>query len=272
MMDETDFYVYLRSDENLNEYPNNSGCCFTNILKPTRKLNRDYQCCLKNIIYEPLFNVMKKNDENFYIFISVKNIESTTQEIFSGSGFFYSPSKDIIGRDFESTINALNKDLKQYLITTEIIDSSHKDILTVQNGRVLLTPHLYPSDGTLYSSYKIVWDFSRAMGEFLGLDWDSNMSETPRFSLETGSVEPKVLFIYCDRTHPVHLGHSFVNLLDIIPSKKVFAKTLISSIYKPVNADNLDSVSLSLVDERGKFIKFHPSVNVTVVLHFKPKY
>ena len=53
------FYTYLNSKFNKDEFPNNKGTAFTNLLKPSLAHANKYEVGLVNIMFNPNFYVIK---------------------------------------------------------------------------------------------------------------------------------------------------------------------------------------------------------------------
>ena len=112
------FYIYMNSAFNINEYPENLATSFTNLLKPTLTHACDYEVGLVNIIFQPDYLIIQKNDKKFSIdFQFSGETKAGYPFIFST---YYTPQTDISASDIETLIKHINADIYSFLINEHV--------------------------------------------------------------------------------------------------------------------------------------------------------
>lgn len=266
-----EFIVYLKSDENKGEFPNNTPSAFTNRLNPSIVLTSDYEVCLQNIICKKKFGAIPGNNSRYNIRVFVEFLEKNGTSR-NATGFVYTPDVSISGKNIEDSIQHLDHNFRQNLIRNRLIDDTQGPIFqyNVFTQKVELKK-ISPLVNSKYSGYKIKWKFSSGMVEFLGIDDKSNDSYRPVFKHPCSLYTPDVIYVFTDCITTSSICSQNVHILDIIPfGENVYAKNSVTPLYKDVNKSVLDSISLKICDEYGENVAFDDDVNIVAVLHFRP--
>ena len=109
------------------------------------------------------------------------------------------------------------------------------------------------------------------MVKLLGVIVESNDTINPSFSFPGKVMAPNFIYVYCDIDSPIYLGNQNANILDIIAGPNSYAKNTVGTIYKTVNKNSIESISIKLCDGNGDEVAFSGDVIVTLILHFKPR-
>ena len=81
--------------------------------------------------------------------------------------------------------------------------------------------------------------------------------------------KPLCIYVYCGIIELTYLGQQSVHLLDVIPMPQMHYKQESLTIYKRVNRNVADNISIRITDENGENLFFEEQVSITAVLHFK---
>ena len=266
------FYIYMNSSFNINEYPENQATSFTNLLKPTLTHACDYEVGLVNIIFQPDYRIIEKNDNKFSINFQFSG-ETKAGYPFTFS-VYYTPQTDISAPDIETLIKHVNSDIYSFLIDERVeLDVEYKNIFTYDQYKPRVVFNKIVLDVEYYNSYTVKWNVSSSMCKILGIDDIYNSFENSPLQLskpEFPKAIPERLLIYSDIVETTNYGGSSVNLLDVIPAKPgIYSKNSTFPVYKRVNMRSVDAVSIVIRNEKGEEVPFVDSTNITIVLHFK---
>ena len=273
-----DFYIYLSSEANKNEFKENNSSAFTNIIRPTIQLQDSYDVGVENIIFSPKVKNIVKNDQQYKIELSF--MFSNGEDGYDLVGIFtYVPTKDIIFDNIQDIIAFLNYDFKKFLLENDVIEETFVPIFSydyfkriVRWSPLTWTPKysLFEFNTDTTTLYSARWKFSPGMCSVLGILQAEQNTRTPICHLSP--IIPNVIdyiFLYTDIVRPTNFGGQIVNLIDIVPMKNVYSKCGAKTLYKSVSSLIIDSISMKLSDKNGKTIDFEDDVNIVVVLHFK---
>ena len=109
-----DLHIFLNSRLNVNEFPLNSSNGFTNVIKPSLKLDSSYEVALENFIFEPDFYTIKQGDKKYMVHVKVTHTDAD-----GGFGHYmtrYFPSKNFKAKDVFQLVYILDNDIRQFLI------------------------------------------------------------------------------------------------------------------------------------------------------------
>ena len=261
-----DFYVYLSSIFNKNDFPYNNSNSFTNSIKPTIPLNSTYDVALENIIFDPKIPLIKKNDLDYSAHIFIKYVKQDGSE--GGNGVRYFPESHIKADNISQLIDHINNDLVLFLKRNSMISKTQNVIFTLRPfSSFILFYKLIPE--TKYKSFSVTWGLSSKLAEVLGIQ-DLSFEITPKIL-----IPPKLpkrldcIHLYSDIIEPSYFGDQTVHLLDIIPLPHMLCKTGTLTLFKRVNKNFLDSISIKMTDSEGSPIIFSEDVPVMIVLHFR---
>ena len=136
-----DFFIYLRSDFNRDEYKENKTCKFTNIISPNIVLNGRYEIGVRNLIFTPDFYVVKKGDRNFGINVEISFYDPHYKLIHS-SLFDYNPSYKMKTNDVTEFISKYDKDFNLFLKTNNIVKTDYNQSFSYKknDARIKFNP------------------------------------------------------------------------------------------------------------------------------------
>ena len=279
MMDSSDdFYIYLSSESNKNEFKENDSSAFTNIIRPTIQLQDSYEVGVENIIFSPKVKNIVKNDQRYKIELSFTFSNGEDGHDLVGI-FTYVPTKDIISDNIQDIIAFLNYDFKKFLLENDVIQETHVPVFAYDYFKRIVrwSPLSWSAKYNLFEFnngtsmiYSGQWKFSSAMCSVLGILQSEQNTRTP--VCDISPIVPNVIdyiFLYSDIVRPTNFGGQIVNLIDIVPMKNVYSKCGAKTLYRSVSSLVIDSISMKLTDKNGEKIDFEDDVNIVVVLHFK---
>ena len=267
-----DVIVYIQSHENEKEYPQNNASSYFNILKPGLHLREDCEVGLKNVIFEEKYDAIHAISSRFCIHLVLECIVSWNTVPFIRLRFDYIPTKNIACSDLKNCIEELDIDFRQSLVTKNFIDKKHPPIIKFNASQQIVTITEISTPQDLTYSYKTRWRFSNEFCDLLGVDTATNGSYNSICNRPGRMIKPSILYIYSNIVHASKIGHQNVNILDIIPvGSNVYTKNITSPVYKPVSSTTIDNVTITILDEHSDIAPFSKDVNITLILHFRPK-
>ena len=260
-----DLHIFLNSRLNVNEFPLNSSNGFTNVIKPSLKLDSSYEVALENFIFEPDFYTIKQGDKKYMVHVKVTHTDAD-----GGFGHYmtrYFPSKNFKAKDVFQLVYILDNDIRQFLIKQGFIKKDQGYIF-----RMVSHDSINFTELNLKLNHKtseVEWKLGEGIAKVMGIG-ETRFINRPK--LDMTPMFPKKLsciYVYCDIIEPTYLGQQSVHLLDVIPMSHMHFKQGSLTIYKRVNRNVVDNISIRITDESGENIHFEEHVCITAVLHFK---
>ena len=246
-MAKSSFYVYVNSQECLDEYPENRHNCFTNSLRPGLLLDEEYEVSLANIIFKPDIVSIKGRDIRYFMVLTVRELPISPSSKPNPNPLFfemiYNPPFDILARDIYEAIRIIDKDLCTFLkMDSRIENKNFTSILQFNQEDTLLrlvTPQLVE---TAQEGYKIElgWDFSAKFGELIGYLAPGPSPLISHMAPPRLPNDNDIIHVYCDIVTPSMVGKQCVYMLDIIPSRGAYTKTTVMNMYKQVGSCTID--------------------------------
>ena len=256
-----DFYIYLSSDANKDEFKKNNSSSFTNIVRPTIQLQDSYEVGVENIIFSPKVKNIVKNDERYKIELSFTF--SNGEDGYDLVGIFtYVPTKDIISDNIQDIIAFLNYDFKKFLLENQVIEETYVPVFAYDYFKRLVrwSPlswtakyNLFEFNSSIQSLYSARWKFSPAICSVLGVLQSEQNNRTP--ICDISPIVPNVIdyiFLYSDIVRPTNFGGQIVNLIDIVPMKNVYSKCGAKTLYRSVSSLVVYSISMKLAKKMEK--------------------
>lgn len=272
-MAEDEFFVYLNSQENPNEYPTNTPSSFSNKIRPVIELKDDYEVALHSYYFPPRYYHIKGHDKRYYIRIFVKCFDENN---ISQSAFRYDyiPGSNITGDDLSQCIKAFDKDFKAELTVNQVIDFPDDQLISydpVQNRVTMKT--ITPPKASTWARYDVQFSFSTLMAKFLGVDPTRKepFHDIPVFINPPSITKIDIIWVYTDIVRESHVGNQKINILSVIPIQDVIAKNTVGSIFKQCNKNVISDISIKLTTSDGINVPFVNSVNMFLILHFRLK-
>ena len=264
-----DFYVYLDSKTNRDQYTSNNPNGFTNIVKPPLILPGQYDVALENIIFKKDIFAIRAGDKKYRIILNIITYDDDTGSILAWIDADYFPQVDIAGASTEELVRNINTDFMNHLIKLHIIEKTHEDIFKIDSNNSPIKFNRINARRTIgKGTIKIEWNVSPNLCKTLGIT-NCDFTEYPLLKTPRPVVALDYINVYCDIVGPSLYGGQRVHLLDIIPMHTVYSKTGTLTMYKRVTPSYIDNVSIRLTDQNGENLLFGEDVKVVVVLHFK---
>ncbi len=264
-----DHTVYLVSTANKTQYRENQNNLFRNTISPSITLDGKWKVALKNIFFKPSFYTIKKFDLDYKINLYVQIVDMYNVQT-SAFGLTYYPTKSLIATNLEELINLLNDDFTDYLIDQSVIgyDQPYIFKLNDHKTRVICNRLKFLPQYNI-NIPKCTWTFSNKFKELLGAKNSVYTLGKPIFEMKpTFPENQNLIFVYSDIVENCTLGNQAVNLLDVLPLNNIYSKQGSLSIYRAVNRNIIDEITLKFTDRYGDLIRFDDSVVVYAVLHF----
>ena len=79
------------------------------------------------------------------------------------------------------------------------------------------------------------------------------------------------IYLYTDIIQPINFGGQLVNVLDCFTLQNGGNKGIHNSVYKTLNTQFIDQISIFISDQKGQHIHFLEDTTLTCVLHIRPK-
>ena len=263
-----DFYVYLDSETNTDQFTTNSPNQFTNVVKPPLILPGQYDVALENIIFKKNIFAIKAGDKRYRIILSIITYDEDGT-ILGWTDLEYYPLVDIPGDNIKQLVRNINRDFMNLLKKKNIIKNRHDDIFTIHNSNSPITfKKIIPVRTGSKGTTKVSWTVSPYMCKSLGIT-KGDFNEYPILTTPTPPSSLDYVNVYCDIIQPSYYGGQRVHLLDIVPMNSVYSKTGTLTMYKRVSSTHIDNISIKLTNQSGENLLFGNDVKVLLVLHFK---
>ena len=282
MEGDSDFFIYLNSGFNKEEFKNNSVSEFTNLIHPNNRLNGNYDVGLRNIIFNPDFYAVEKNDDEYKIDVTIGFFDANDVFV-TATQFIYKPSYDIRANDVGDLIVKINKDLIKLLKSRKVIDDKQDSIFkydfhygVVGFDEMILTPEFINGynklEDSMYSKVKMVYRCGKKMVDVLGLEFSEFLNKPSFAKPPKMPMNSYMFYIFSDIVTNSHFGSQQVNLLDVFPLPNAYAKSTNFTMYKSVSKQTLTDISIKITDQFGKKLRLSSNSDMLIVLHFKRVY
>ena len=270
-----DHYVYLTSLANSIEYPENTIASFTNRMNPPLLLKGSWSVGLVNCFFNTEFVAIQKNDEMFKLNLSIAYLDAKNNVI-AYEKFVYRPTRNIHGKQVRGILQAVEADLRNYLIGLKVISKNSGEIFAYGEGyKYVVINKLELENPTKYKFSKIhgSWTCQKGLAALLGIE-PCTPKNFSNLSSYIGRLTPRLInvsnvFIYTDIVKGSHVGDSESDILDVLAIGDTFSKNSQFIIYKHVKQEFIESISILLKDQNGQKLKFRDGNSSTCILHFK---
>ena len=261
-----DFYIYLSSQFNHKEFPGNSTNSFTNVIKPSLSLDSAYDVALENIIFEPDMYTIRKYDEDYGAYITVRYTKQNGS--IGGYSVRYVPMSNIKAQNVFQLVQYINNDMLLFLKAQNMVSIDQEYIFRLgQFSNFIDFKELKLAQE--YEDLEITWSLKEKLGKSLGIA-DPSFRTKPKW-LDPPQLPKKIngIYIYSDIIEPTYLGEQTVHLLDIVAMPHMHYKQGTLTMYKRVNKKIIDDISIRITDESGNQIGFTETVSIMMILHFR---
>ena len=260
-----DLHIFLNSRFNVNEFPLNTSNGFTNVIKPSLALDSSYEVALENFIFEPDIFTIREGDKKYMVHVKV-----SFTDVDGGFGHYmarYFPTKNFKAENVFQLVHILDNDITEFLIKERIIKKDQGYIFRMVSHDSIDFKELNLRQN--HKTHDVEWNLGEGIARVMGIGETTFMNKA---KLNITPLFPKKLsciYVYCDIIEPTYLGEQSVHLLDVIPLPHMHFKQGSLTIYKRVNRNVIDNISIRITDENGENINFEEHVSITAVLHFK---
>ena len=263
------FHICLKSDVDLNEFETNSVIGFTNKIIPQIDLNAEYEVAVKNIIFKEKFYQIPKKDVRFSIFIHVGYINKYGLK--DTISMHYVAQEAISVCNIIELVKEINKDFEKALLKRNIINQNVQPIFQIKSGSSFIEFNEIKLDDEIFHTYNILWHIGPKLRKIFGFQ--------SRVFINTPVIDKEAYFprkdsfikIYSDLINAGQFANKNLNILDILPATNMYSKSGTSLCYKSINKKNIDTISVSLMNEDDLPISLCDEVVITIILSFRKK-
>lgn len=282
-------YVYLSNLGNKDIYPNNVPSQFENRLNPPLQLdpNKSYEVAMVNCLYPKTFYSIPKNDYSARIEIWAN---AHADPDYTYLLYTYLPKTNIEAGDTRYAIHVINNEL---VITLRNFMKNFfsryfkKDEFFQYNKNLRRTDILVHKGSCVsYEHFcKLSVRFGSRMAQCLGFtytekytiydgtvptsDEDISVIPSPFPPREDGGVD--FAMVYSDCVTPTMYGGQMVNLLEALSMENSGGRDFHQITYKPLNKSLIDTISIKVLDQRGRDVNYGWDKTMVVLLHIRPK-
>lgn len=282
-------YLYLTNLGNRDIYPDNKPHQFVNRLNPPLLLdpNKEYEVAMVNCLYPKTFYSIPKHDFSSRIEIWAN---AHVQPEHSYLLYTFVPQTNILAGDTRYMIHAINTDLS--LALTQHLKNHYThyfkgDKFLFSYNEPLRRTDLILRKGICTSDdhfCKLSLKFGSRMAQCLGfvytkeytfydttVPYDQKLTQIPAPfpPRQDGGVD--FALFYADCVTPVMYGGQMVNLLDAVTMEAAGGRDFRQLVYKSLNKTLIDSISIKVVDQKGRNITYGRGKTMTLLLHIRPK-
>lgn len=280
----SDYTIYLNSSACSHIFSDNKTSRFTNKLGVPINLNTniEYEIGLVSILYPNEYYAILGNVSDYGIHI--KSEINIGNEKIKNVIHSYIPNRSILAGDMKKIVLSIDEDLinelkvyydrnfEKYINNNGILnwnETEQRVELRYKKGNTFRNGELG----------KINIKFHPRLGRILGFRSDTDyciygeneqknhLAKIPT----TPTCGVDFVYVYCDIIHPSPFGGQLVNILDCFTLQNGGNKGIHNTIYKTMNTNLIDQISIILTDQEGREIHFHEYSSLTCVLHIRPK-
>ena len=271
-----EFYIYPTSLASSQLHPNNTASIFTNVLHPSINMSGSWSVGLVDCIFNNEVYAIRKHDVLFKILMMIDYVGDNDNSIVDGGeSVIYLPTRNIIGSNVSECIRRLERDMRAFLVSENMIVNDMILFKYTNQGSVKMM-NIEPRNMSQYNYKKANISYMFApyaaqlfgVGESYKCSYDSDKTWIcPEQPMLTKSV--KYINVYSDIVDTSHVGDTESNILDIFPFGSTRSRRTSHIIYKQVKTNRIDSISIELRDQRGGIMPFVDGSSTTCILHFK---
>ena len=275
--------IYLTSSANRNLFKKNTPACFTNRLASSIILDPkiEYEVGLISILYPDQYYAVSADNDDYNINVYTFKTGDVREKCVVKMKF------DMLAGNIKKIVKNVNNNLIQYLKTYyyEFFPHIFKDETIIRwNDDKERTEILFNrgdiKERGLGDITKINIRIKKALADILGFRNDTLytiFSKLEDFGNTISPIPPSpkcgvdYIYLYTDIIHPTNFGGQLVNILDCFSLENGGNKGIHNCIYKSINTNFIDEISIIITDQNGRAIRFREGSTLTCVLHIRPK-
>lgn len=284
-----EYYLYLCNLGNRDVYRDNVPSQFQNRITPPISLdaNTDYEVGLVNCLYPRKYYGISKLDHECRIEVWVKphHGEQSPYMLLT-----FLPMTNIKKGDTKFIVDNINAELGMQLKQT--LETEYEGYFKdggefLVYDKQLRRVELVIRKGTCGSNghfCAVSFTFGSRIAQCLGFDenkryvvYTSSDKLTEAYSRYRAPFPPRpdagvdFAIVYTDCVTPTHYAGQLVNILEMITLEGAGDKDFHKVVYKPLNKTLIDTISIKVVDQRGRRIYFGEEQTMTALIHIRPK-
>ena len=280
-----DHTIYLTSSGSKNIFTNNTPDRFTNKLSSPIVLdsNLEHEIGLISILYPDKYYAITSDRDDFGINVFTTMVDGKRNK--HRVKMKFNMLAGDIGKIIRSINNKLLQNLKVYYYN--FVPHIFKNGTIIRwNDEEEKTEIIFNKDDTGEGGEgtgdiaSVTIRFKKALATILGFRNDvlyTVFSKTEDVGNVMSSIPPSpkcgvdYIYLYTDIVHPTNFGGQLVNILDCFSLENGGGKGIHNCIYKTLNTNIIDQISLIIVDQMGRPIHFREDSTLTCVLHVRTK-
>lgn len=276
--------IYVSSSDGGDIFENNTIDRFTNRLNTPLILNShvQYEVGLTSILYPNNYYAILKKSEKYTISVT------TTHKGFAENdrNYFYKfeCNRNIVAGDIKHITEMLNTDfvneMKVYLGNRFDKCIKNDTVIEWDEKQKKVKLNYVKSSGIESGEVsKIVLQISPDICKILGISenisYEIYGSAKEEYTMNRFPPMPlcgvEYIYVYSDIVQPSVFGSTLVNILDCFSFQSGTTKGIHNTIYKSLNTNFIEDISIIITDQDGRRINFYEGASVTCVLHIRPK-
>ena len=286
-----DHTIYLTSSGSKNLFTNNTPNRFTNKLSSPIVLdsNLEYEIGLISILYPDQYYAITSDSDDFGIHVFTTMVDGKRNRHRVKMKF------NMLAGDMRKIIKVINNKLIQnleiyyynffpHIFKDETVirwnDEEEKTEIVFNKGDTGDGTGGGGEGGGSGDITSVSIRFKKSLASILGFRSDvlyTVFSKNEDVGNIMSSIPPSpkcgvdYIYLYTDIVHPTNFGGQLVNILDCFSLENGGGKGIHNCIYKTLNTNIIDQISLIIVDQKGRAIRFREDSTLTCVLHIRPK-
>ena len=273
-------YLYITSLGSSALYPANTTAEYTNKINPSLNLAGDWVVGLVKCILPPFKNVFKADSDLFYMSLMFddSSIENNNSEPINH--LTYTPTTKIAHSNLKQLIDFIELNCRRYIILNsrewnrDLAGDNKLFYYDDIDNRVVFAPiKNILHESVLKSTKKYFWKLGPLAAKLLGCI-DSIALDENRYVKSPYNpfylTSNKNIIIYSDIVERSSMAENKVNILDVISVEPGYINKEKNHVhYKPVNSKSIDTISVTIANERGELISFEDGGCALLVLYLK---
>ena len=279
----SDHTIYLTSSGSRRHFTKNRPARFTNRLSSPIILDSkiDYEVGLISILYPDQYYAITANNDDYAINIYTSKTDGEKER------HKVEMKYDMLAGDIKKIIKNVNNNLVQFLKVYyyDFFPHLFKDETIIRwNDDEERTEIMFNrgdiEEEVVCDIKKINIRIKKELASILGFrndtlytvfSKDEDVGNTMSSFSPSSKCGVDYIYLYTDIIHPTNFGGKLVNILDCFSLENGGNKGIHNCIYKPLNTNFIDEISIITTDQEGRAIRFREGSTITCVLHIRPK-
>ena len=279
----SDHTVYLSSSGCRELFPENNTSMFINRISTPILLDSktEYEVGLVSILCPDKYYAVLADDDKYNIKVNI------TQSLTGSHSFLVKMKKNVLAGDMEKIIHFVNKNLILYMKThlhgffpyvfsnETILSWNDDEDKTELNFFTPLEPKnvgdIVEISIRMYYGLASVLGFRSDMEYSIFNKFKTAPSKHLSFRSPPTDCGIEHLYIYTDIVHPTNFAGQLTNILDCFTLNNKGNKGFHNTVYKHLNTNVIDQISIIITDQKGRKIPFSEESTLVLLLHIRER-